>query len=250
MTKKKGSAKNKNRHGLSRNIPPKIKLQVRQRCGFGCVVCGAGIYHYDHVLPEYKDAKIHDPSAIALLCPSCHQKKTSKFWSTEKISAASRNPICLRNGFIKEVFDFCGDHPSFEFGGIDIKNSKAPITINDEPLFIIKEPEFEGAPFRLSGFFHDSVGNRTLEIIDNEWKASIESWDINISAGAITIKDDTTKTVLKLQAKPPHALKVETLCMVIGPITFNIQNDETQIIAPGFDSRFTKISTGGLHFII
>ena len=34
----------------SRNMPLPIQREVRQRCGFGCVVCGLPLYEYDHLL--------------------------------------------------------------------------------------------------------------------------------------------------------------------------------------------------------
>jgi len=33
-----------------RNIPLPIQREVRQRCGFGCVICGTLLYEYDHIL--------------------------------------------------------------------------------------------------------------------------------------------------------------------------------------------------------
>lgn len=51
----------KNKFGLSRYIPSDVKLQVRKNSGFGCVICGMGIIHYEHVDPEFHVAQTHDP---------------------------------------------------------------------------------------------------------------------------------------------------------------------------------------------
>ncbi|MHB0562224.1 hypothetical protein ACX3RA_15640, partial [Escherichia coli] len=59
---------NINKHGLSRRIPETIKRQIRQRCGFGCVICGFGFYDYEHFKPDFVDAKVHDPNGMTLLC--------------------------------------------------------------------------------------------------------------------------------------------------------------------------------------
>lgn len=66
---------NTNKHGLSRNIPSAVRLKVRKRCGFGCVVCGSAVYDYEHFEPEFHDAKEHSASGIALLCPTDHARK-------------------------------------------------------------------------------------------------------------------------------------------------------------------------------
>ncbi|MEH2485180.1 Abi-alpha family protein [Bradyrhizobium sp. AZCC 2230] len=81
-----------NRHGLSRNIPADVKRTVRQRDGFGCVVCGKAIYDYEHFDPEFADATQHDPAGIVLLCISCHGKKTRGFLSKQTIAAARQSP--------------------------------------------------------------------------------------------------------------------------------------------------------------
>src|SRR5689334_6226345 len=61
-----------NKHGLSRDIPKRIKREVRRRSRFGCVLCRSGIYDYEHIDPEFADARKHDPDKICCLCPSCH----------------------------------------------------------------------------------------------------------------------------------------------------------------------------------
>ncbi|MXF04188.1 hypothetical protein FQ041_25950, partial [Escherichia coli] len=66
---------NINKHGLSRRIPETIKRQIRQRCGFGCVICGFGFYDYEHFKPDFVDAKIHDPNGMTLLCSQRNQKR-------------------------------------------------------------------------------------------------------------------------------------------------------------------------------
>ena len=51
-----------------RNIPAEIKRQVRQRCGFGCIICGLPIYEYEH-MEEWAKVKRHRTEEITLLCP-------------------------------------------------------------------------------------------------------------------------------------------------------------------------------------
>lgn len=41
-------------------------------------------------------------------------------------------------------------------------------------------PEEEGAPIRLSGMFSDVTGATTLKIVDNEFYAGDENWDVEI----------------------------------------------------------------------
>ena len=66
-----------NKHDLSRAIPAKVKLDVRQRSKFGCVICRSAVCQYEHIDPEFADAKSHEAEHICLLCGSCHDKVTS-----------------------------------------------------------------------------------------------------------------------------------------------------------------------------
>lgn len=94
-----------NKFGLTRNIPESVKRKIRQYCGFGCVVCGISIGHYEHIDPSFKDAVEHDPQKIAYLCGACHDKVSRGFWSKEKIKKARSNPWCIINNRCHDSFD-------------------------------------------------------------------------------------------------------------------------------------------------
>ncbi len=63
----------KNKYGLSRDIPPSVKLQVRRACSFGCVICGASIT-YEHIDPPFTEAHEHDPEKIAPFAHNATEK--------------------------------------------------------------------------------------------------------------------------------------------------------------------------------
>jgi hypothetical protein len=217
----------KNKYGLSRKIPPHIKREVRKRCGFGCIICGCGLIQYEHVDPEFHEAKSHDPESIVTLCPTCHASVTSKFWSKERVKRHAMEPACLKEGFLKHVFDFYSDgHPSVQFGGALLKNCPTPMEIFGTPLLKIKPPECDGGPFLLSGTFCDKSGSPTLKIIDNEWVAYADSWDVEVSAGGITVRNGPRDIVLRLRVEPPHTLVVERLKMTYGFINIDVTGDE------------------------
>jgi hypothetical protein len=75
-----------NKHGLPRSIPSHIKQEIRQRCGFGCVICGFGFYDYEHFDPDFVDAKSHSPEGMTLLCSQCNQKRARKRLSVATVA--------------------------------------------------------------------------------------------------------------------------------------------------------------------
>jgi hypothetical protein len=65
-------------------IPSDIQLKVRQKCKFGCVICGCPIYQYNH-LEEWSVVREHKEENIFLLCPTHHSLKTIGAISKEYI---------------------------------------------------------------------------------------------------------------------------------------------------------------------
>ncbi|MFC1865180.1 cell division protein [Chloroflexota bacterium] len=78
-------------------IPQEIKREVRQRCGFGCVLCGIPLYQYDHML-EWVETHKHVANEITLLCDRHHSEKTKGLLSKEAVKEANDNPYNRRTG--------------------------------------------------------------------------------------------------------------------------------------------------------
>jgi len=157
----------KNKHGLNRHILPNIKQKIRQNAGFGCVVCGLAIAQYEHIDPEFKDAKEHDPDCMTLLCGACHDKVTRGVWSKEKIKNHKLNPITFKNGCTKDTFDFGNSLPLVIFGTSLWKNTPVIISALGKNLLSFKEPESTSGPIRLSCYFADKTGKSIFEVNDN-----------------------------------------------------------------------------------
>ncbi len=94
-----------NNYGLSRYIPSEIKQEIRKNSGFGCVICGLFIYEYEHIDPEFKNARTHDSKNICLLCPTHHSKVTKGLISKDLVREAYKNPISKQTGYVND-FEF------------------------------------------------------------------------------------------------------------------------------------------------
>lgn len=69
-----------------------MKREVRQRCFFGCVICGMPVYQYDHILP-YAVIREHGVDNITLLCPNHHADKTAGRLSAGRVAHCTKNPF-------------------------------------------------------------------------------------------------------------------------------------------------------------
>ncbi len=162
----------RNRFGLPRTIPARIKKQVRKRCGFGCVICGQIPVSYDHCRVEYKDARKHDPDDIYLLCHRHHFDKTSRLLQPEDIEKAAQHKTgkkeaarfkqaITRKGFIVKygTVTFKGTVNVIEMGselGLEITLRLEVTTRELEPILI-------------SGEFRDRFGKVLCSIDRNEF---------------------------------------------------------------------------------
>jgi len=167
----------KNKHGLPRYIPSEIRRAVRQRSGFGCVLCGCAIGEYEHVVPEFKNATSHEVDNIAYLCPTCHAKVTKGLLDKETVRQAMKEPWSIRHGHCHDAF-LAGKEDAFvRLGGMSFYNCIA-LSVDNVPIFGILPPQQKGQPYRLFGIFTDSTGQVTLRIEDNEWYGNAQIWDI------------------------------------------------------------------------
>ncbi len=203
-----------NIHGLSRTIPESVKRKIRQDSGFGCVICGTGIFEYEHIIPEYHEAKEHEPSCMTLLCPTCHGKVTKGLISKETVLKYKKTPKPLSDGFSHDWLDFnSSENPKITLGGSVLKKCTVPLEIFGYPIISIKPPVEENTPFLLSAMFFDKNEKLTLEIVDNEWKSFSDNWDMQVVGPRIKIFDSKKKLTLCLLSDPPNGLVVEYLVM-------------------------------------
>lgn len=79
----------------ARTIPAAIRQEVRERCGYGCVICGSALSEYHHML-GWENVRCHRASEITLLCPNHHWSETRGELSAEMIRSANRDPMNLR----------------------------------------------------------------------------------------------------------------------------------------------------------
>ncbi|MHA7883495.1 HNH endonuclease [Nitratireductor rhodophyticola] len=203
----------KNRYGLGRDIPADVARAVRQRDGFGCVVCGNAIIDYEHFAPEFKDAKEHNTDGIVLLCVMCHGLKTRGRLSSQSISDAMKSPKALQRGFSFGPFDVGSKHPELILGNVVARNVPVLLQIFGENVFCIREPEAQGGPFRISAFVSDRNGAPMMHIVDNEWRTRTSNWDVRVEGKRITINSNVRDIDLVLRSNPPHQLVFERFNM-------------------------------------
>jgi hypothetical protein len=203
-----------NRYGLSRDINESIKRIIRQKSGFGCIFCGSWIYEYEHIDPEYKDAKTHDPEKICLLCPRHHKKVTSGRISKLQVFDHYNHPHALSRGYANDYIELRSKF-YVAAGRIFFTKPTNMLQVDDVDLLKITQPT-ESEPMKLSGKFFDNRGDLLLEIKENEMMGYTNNWDIEQEGSRTFIRRKRGEIVLQLNMVPPDVIEIERMHMVYG----------------------------------
>jgi len=209
----KASESVNNKHGLSRHISADVKREVRRRCGFGCVICGSFIVHYDHHSPEFTDAIVHDPDCITLLCPCHHAEKTNGVIPQGVLRNAIANPAALRGGRAVKSRPYFSGIPSVIVGTNEFHDCPAPIALDDRTVLLLREPEEGSGITRISALFTDSDGNDIFSIIDNEWQVPSTVYDFESIGNTIRIRSAKRNVIFQITVQPPSFIKFDRLIM-------------------------------------
>lgn len=200
---------------MARDRPPikeDIKREVRQRCGFGCVICGRPIYEYDHILGWAKVER-HEASEITLLCGDHHREKTAGFLPNQSVIEANQKPFNIVNGVTApHTLHYSGKEfslviGSFRFQGTDRGSGAAgeAIRMDGESLFGVR---LEDDHFLLNLSVYDSKEDLVLLIADNELVLNVRSWDIEVAGARITIREGKGSVLFDIAFRPPSTVVV------------------------------------------
>lgn len=196
----------------SRNIPLPIQREVRQRCGFGCVVCGLPLYEYEHMM-EWAQVHRHVAEEITLLCDQHHREKTSGLLPKETVMACNNKPYNLQEGVSKPyTFHFSGNTAevilgknSFTCEDKGYGTSMYPLVIDDIPLigFTLVDGHL-----LLNILLFDEFNHVVLRIINNQLFYATLPWDIQLVGTTLTIREEHRKILIEIEFCPPSLIKI------------------------------------------
>ena len=229
----------KNKFGLSRYIPDEIKKVIRQNSKYGCVVpnCRNIIYEYEHLKPEFKDAKIHDPEKMCLTCPTHNPRKTGvdgeELFSKEQLIEyyskikESKEPIKITN---KDIFSGFDKSIKIQFGSLICENISSLIEINGKNIFSFNA-NYDKSSFApdilFNGKFEKPNGKLLFEIVENEWLSNSEHGDLIYKNGVLTIFDENQNPIFLVRKVPSeNTLIIEKLDLWVYPFHIYIDKDE------------------------
>lgn len=199
-----------NRHGLQRSIPQDVKRAVRRDCGFGCVVCRRLPTHYDHFEPEFRDCTVHNPNGIALLCPTCHQDKTSGRLSAKRVAECRERASRIWSEPAWRT-QSSGNSVQLMVGNNALFGQRARIAFGTTTLLEVRSTSDPVEPWTLAGTFVHGKG-RIVRFEDSEVVVCRDNWDVELVGDMMTFRAAQSIVVLQLVLQP-DCIRVEQLSL-------------------------------------
>ncbi len=192
----------------SRNIPLPIQREVRERCGFGCVMCGMPLYEYEH-MEEWALVKRHIANEITLLCDHHHREKTNGLLPKEVVRKANKDPFNLREGISKPyLLHFSGDEAIVEIGGNTFSctdqgygTAMIPISVDGIPLIGLILAD---GHFLLNLVIFNEYNSPVLHIKNNQLIFKPVAWDIQLVGTVLTVRENHRKILIEIEFCPPN----------------------------------------------
>ncbi|MGF1689641.1 hypothetical protein [Photobacterium kagoshimensis] len=196
----------------SRNIPLPIQREVRQRCGFGCVICGLPLYEYEH-MEEWAVVKRHVADEITLLCDQHHREKTGGLLPIEVVRAANNTPFNLREGNSKPYnLHFAGTEATIEIGSNSFTckdngygTAMVPVSVDGTPLIGLILAD---GHLLLNLVVFDEYNAPVLHIKNNQLIYSTSPWDIQLVGKKLTIREAHKKILFEIEFFPPNRVVI------------------------------------------
>lgn len=173
-------------------IPAAMKRSVRQRCSFGCVVCGEVPYEYHHMTP-YADDPRHLADNLTLLCTRHHTKATGKapLLTEKRVREANYAPFNRsRPHTAPDLLYFDGDSSGVVLGTLTFTvtpgMSFAPILI-DGIAPIVFTWGTEG--YELSLDLRDANNRSLLIVNENELIHRTDTFDVERVGNRLLLRE-------------------------------------------------------------
>ncbi len=196
-----------------RNIPLPIQREVRQRCGFGCVICGLPLYQYHHI-NDWANVHEHIAADIILLCDKHHGETTSGLCPKEKVIKANKSPHNLQKGRSKPLLmHYEGNSCEIHIGSNNFTTKTGGRPAESIALMVDCTPligfSLEDGHLLLYLQLFDQFNHLVLKIFQNHLFYSISPWDIQFVGKTITIRERSRKFLIRLTFEPPNRVTID-----------------------------------------
>jgi trigger factor len=234
-------------------IPDSMKRVIRQRCGFGCVVCGFPLYEFEH-MEDWALTKTHDPSNITLLCDKHHKEKTNGLLPLEHVRKANEKPWTKQKGH-STPYDLHFEGPTCEilmgtnvFGITRESQQFVALMIDGVPLLGFV---YEDQNLQVTLHMFNKCNEGVLAIFRNELVYSTEPWDIELVGRNLVVRYGKGEIFVDLLFDPPRRVVVQRGRFLLNGVEVgvdrkcvSVRNNGARITGSEWSGGFVCIALG------
>jgi len=228
-----------------------VQREVRQRCGFGCVLCGLPIYQIHHI---ERDPTIHNPKDMTLLCPNHHEEEKKGLIPKGQVRAANADPVNRRRGVstAQQLAGFTGPSCSFIVGGCEAKNAGpntdfAAIMIDGVPILAF---HFEDGHALLHLHLFNEYNEPVLVVRDGWFVVSTLPWDITFEGSVLTIREGKGRIRLQVSFDPPSKVEIKRGFFLFNGVAIAVSEHGVECLNKGNRWSRCGATTNGAAFAI
>jgi len=211
-------------------IPEAIKRSVRQRCAYGCVICGLPVYEYDHMV-DWSVTRRHVAEEITLLCPVHHSEKTRGLRTVDEIVAADADPANRRVGWTAPYgLSFKSTDPAtLRIGSNWIRwhESFSAVVVDDVVLFGFRR---DGTSLGLRLLLHNEFNEPELVIENSVVLLNSGAWDIQFEGQLLTVRRSLGDIVLRVRFEPPAQVTLERALLAYNGVLIDVRPGSTEFM--------------------
>lgn len=219
----------------ARTIPARTKREVRQRCGFGCVICGSPVYEYDHMDGFHVTG--HVAERITLLCSGHHTEKTARRLPIRIVERHNAEPFNSRRRATpkRALYYDATEAPTLRLGDMEIRpdserRENLGISVHGSVAFGVRFTQ-DGLP-SLEADIRDMTNKPLLRITRGELRFAVSNWDVTFEGQILRVQSRARSYVLEVLFDP----EANTVHILRGDFALHLER-----ILIGADS-----STGGV----
>lgn len=236
-----------NKFGLKRYVPSDIRSKIRREAGFGCVICGCVLVDYEHIDPEFNQAKEHNPDKMTLLCIACHGRVTRKILSKKAVWEAKSNPKSLQYGYVHDLLYVNTEEMEIKIGSSSAKNTKTILTIHGKPIIWFEPPIEDGEPSKLCAIFYGGNGKPISYVDRNQFRALSTNQDVKSESTELSIVSGGVKCLV-MDREGGEVLHISKIQGKYLDTSVSIDNEDQIILKQGDSnlvlSEFSVVNCG------